>query len=119
MADPGFEQRELEKNKCLNEALIAGTKTAAYWLLGTASAVGIANQYWPAFRNALGVSGKTVCGGGVFYTMHATHPVQHSLCKTLSATHSLNTLSQLGVDHISSLWHVFPADRAHDGRVCP
>lgn len=60
MADTGFEQREVEKNKCLNEALVAGTKTAAYWLLGSASAVGLANQYWPAFRNALGVSGKTV-----------------------------------------------------------
>lgn len=61
MADPsGFEAREVEKNKCLNEALWAGSKTAAWWLLGSASAVGLANQYWPAFRNALGVSGKTV-----------------------------------------------------------
>lgn len=61
MADSsGLEAREVEKNKCLNEALWAGSKTAAWWLLGSASAVGLANRYWPAFRNALGVSGKTV-----------------------------------------------------------
>lgn len=61
MSDPyeGFRKRELEKRKCLEEAVGEAFKTAGWWLLGSAIVVGAANKSWPAFRRSLGVSGKT------------------------------------------------------------
>ena len=54
-----FEEREVEKKKCTVEAVTAGAKSAAFTSLFSTAAVAAANQWWPAFRKGLGVSGKT------------------------------------------------------------
>jgi hypothetical protein len=64
------DEREQHKEDCVKKALVEGAKSSA-WAFATASLlVGLANQYLPAFRTSLGVSGKTalivshtVCAG--------------------------------------------------------
>ena len=53
------DEREQHKDDCVRQALVEGAKSSA-WALATSSLlVGLANQYLPAFRTSLGVSGKT------------------------------------------------------------
>ena len=52
-------RKKTHKEDCVHQSLVAGGK-AAGWALATAGAiVFMANQYLPAFRTSLGVSGKT------------------------------------------------------------
>ncbi len=53
------ELRKQTQQDCVQQSLVAGGK-AAGWALATAGTlVFLANQYLPAFRSSLGVSGKT------------------------------------------------------------
>ena len=52
-------ERKKTQSDCVTEAIWAGAKSSAWAGATSASAVLLANQYWPAFRTSLGVSGKT------------------------------------------------------------
>lgn len=53
------ELRKQTQDECVRQSLAAGAK-AAGWAFATAGTiVFLANQYLPAFRTSLGVSGKT------------------------------------------------------------
>ena len=52
-------ERDQHKSDCLREALIEGAKASAWALATSGLLVGLANQFLPAFRSSLGVSGKT------------------------------------------------------------
>ncbi len=53
------EGRQQVKDQCTSEAATAGFKAAGAALLAAGVAVTAANQYAPAFRKGLGISGKT------------------------------------------------------------
>ena len=52
-------ERKKTQSDCVTEAIWAGAKSSAWAGATSGSIVLLANQYWPAFRSSLGVSGKT------------------------------------------------------------
>ena len=61
-ATAAAKQEELRKQTqedCVKQSITAGAKAAAWVGATSGTAVFLANQYLPAFRSALGVSGKT------------------------------------------------------------
>lgn len=52
-------ERDQHKDECLKESLIEGAKASAWAFATSGLLVGLANQYLPAFRSSLGISGKT------------------------------------------------------------
>ena len=54
-----LKERDQHKDECLKESLIEGAKASAWALATSGLLVGLANQFLPAFRSSLGVSGKT------------------------------------------------------------
>ena len=75
------DEREQHKDDCVRQALVEGAKSSA-WALATSSLlVGLANQYLPAFRTSLGVSGKTALIVCCFSAQNVLGAVQHQgLC---------------------------------------
>lgn len=52
------EEQAKAQEECVNLGIVAGAKAGA-WALGVSGTlVGLSNTFWPAFRGALGVSGK-------------------------------------------------------------
>ena len=47
------------RNDCVQEAIRGGAWAGVTALVAAGLSIGLANQFWPAFRNSLGVSGKT------------------------------------------------------------
>ena len=56
---PADGDRKQTQSDCVTEAIWAGAKSSAWAGATSGSLVALANQFWPAFRSSLGVSGKT------------------------------------------------------------
>ena len=74
-------ERKKTQSDCVTEAIWAGAKSSAWAGATSGSLVLLANQYWPAFRSSLGVSGKTALIVSVFPTQ--THNAQCTASEAL------------------------------------
>ena len=102
-------ERRKTQSDCVTEAIWAGAKSSAWAGATSASVVLLANQYWPAFRSSLGVSGKTaLIVSFISITSRASFLVLRRWPARRDATSrdaalSLNSLVMLGQMHSARL----------------